>query len=138
MLCIFEHILYLILSGQIKFFDIPKRKIKSKKLQVLNWKSQRKTKEYGIEGRYKWRGPPYHIIIHALQTVLHLNEKYLSDVTSTAYTLTYSEYFLFKCISFLFRTTPFSQVKAVCLLVFLVVIGHFLGHPQFNVTTRTF
>ena len=80
---------------------------------------------------------PYYYI-HALQTVLHLNKKYLSDVTSTAYTITYSEFlnFLFKCISFLFRT-PFSQVKAVCLLFFLVVVGHFLGHPQLNVTTRT-
>ena len=26
------------------------------------------SKEYGIEGRYNWRGPPYHMIIHALQT----------------------------------------------------------------------
>ena len=25
-------------------------------------------KKYEIEGRYNWRGPPYHIIIHALQT----------------------------------------------------------------------
>ena len=38
-------------------------------------------KEYGIEGKYKWRGPPYDMIIHALQTVLHLNEKYLSDLS---------------------------------------------------------
>ena len=28
-----------------------------------------------IEGRYNWRGPPYHMIIHALETVLHLNKK---------------------------------------------------------------
>ena len=27
-------------------------------------------KEYEIEGRYNWCGPPYHMIIHALQTVL--------------------------------------------------------------------
>ena len=38
------------------------------------------TKEYEIEGRYNWRGPPYHMIIHALQTVLYLYKKYLSDV----------------------------------------------------------
>ena len=38
------------------------------------------TKEYGIEGRYNWRGPPYHMNIHALQTVLHLYEKCLFDV----------------------------------------------------------
>jgi len=38
------------------------------------------TKEYKIEGRYNWRGPPYYMIIHALQTVLHLYKKYLSDV----------------------------------------------------------
>ena len=31
------------------------------------------------------------MIIHALQTILHLNKKYLSDVTITAYTITYSE-----------------------------------------------
>ena len=37
-------------------------------------------KQYEIEGRYNWRGPPYHMIIHTLQTVLHLNKKYLSDV----------------------------------------------------------
>ena len=37
-------------------------------------------KEYGIEGRFNWRGPSHHIIIHALQTVLHLNKNYLSDV----------------------------------------------------------
>ena len=33
------------------------------------------SKEYEIEGRNNWRGPPYHMIIHAL----HLYEKYLSD-----------------------------------------------------------
>ena len=27
-----------------------------------------RTKEYEIEGRYNWRSPPYHMIIHALQT----------------------------------------------------------------------
>ena len=37
-------------------------------------------KGYGIEGRYNWRGPPCHMIIHALQTALHLNKKYLSDI----------------------------------------------------------
>ena len=39
-----------------------------------------------------------YMIIHALQTVLHLYKKYLFDVqcTITAYTMTYSEYFLFK------------------------------------------
>ena len=26
------------------------------------------TREYGIEGRYNWRGSPYHLIIHTLQT----------------------------------------------------------------------
>jgi len=36
------------------------------------------------------------MIIHALQTVLHFNKKYLSDVHITAYTITYSEYFLHK------------------------------------------
>ena len=29
------------------------------------------TREQGIEGRDNWRGSPYHMIIHALQTVLH-------------------------------------------------------------------
>ena len=38
------------------------------------------SKEFEIDGRYNCRGPPYHIIIHTLQTVLHLNKKYLSDV----------------------------------------------------------
>ena len=38
------------------------------------------SKEYEIEGRNNWRVPPYHMIIHALQTVLDLHEKYLSDV----------------------------------------------------------
>ena len=33
-----------------------------------------------MEDRYNWRGSPYHMIIHALQTVFHLNKKYLSDV----------------------------------------------------------
>ena len=33
-------------------------------------------KEYRIEVRYNWRGPPYHMIKHALQTVLHLYKKY--------------------------------------------------------------
>jgi len=37
-------------------------------------------KEYEMGGRYNLRGPPYHMIIHALQTVLHLNKKYLYDV----------------------------------------------------------
>ena len=37
------------------------------------------TREQGIEGRYNWRGSTYHMIIHALQTVLHLHNKYLSD-----------------------------------------------------------
>jgi len=37
-------------------------------------------KEYGIEGRYNWRGQPYHMIINALQTVLHFYKNYLSDV----------------------------------------------------------
>ena len=27
-----------------------------------------------------WRGPPYHMNMHALQTLLHLYKKYLSDV----------------------------------------------------------
>ena len=36
-------------------------------------------REQGIVGRYNWRGSPYHMIIHALQTVLHLHNKYLSD-----------------------------------------------------------
>ena len=34
------------------------------------------SKEYEIKERYNWRGPPYHRIIHALQTVLHLYKKY--------------------------------------------------------------
>ena len=35
----------------------------------------------GVWNRYNWRGPHYHMInIHALQTVLDLNKKYLSDV----------------------------------------------------------
>ena len=38
---------------------------------------------YGIEERYKRRGPPYHMITHALQTQLHLNKKYVSDVQIT-------------------------------------------------------
>ena len=33
-------------------------------------------KEHEIERRYNWRGPPYHMIIHALQTVLHFFMKY--------------------------------------------------------------
>ena len=32
------------------------------------------------KGDKKRRGPSYHMIIHALQTVLHLNKKYLSNV----------------------------------------------------------
>ena len=48
-------------------------------------------KEYEIEGRYKWRVPPYNMIIHALQTVLHLYKNYLSDVQLPRY-----EYFLYK------------------------------------------
>ena len=44
-------------------------------------------KEYGIEGRYNWRGPLYHMIIHTLQTVLHvqlpiLNISYTNGVPS--------------------------------------------------------
>ena len=34
-------------------------------------------KEYEIEGRYNWRGSPYHMIMYALQTVLHLYKNYL-------------------------------------------------------------
>ena len=34
------------------------------------------TKEYKIEGRYNWRGPPYHVNTCFLQTVLHLYKKY--------------------------------------------------------------
>jgi len=30
--------------------------------------------------KYNGRSPPYHMSIHALQMVLHLNKKYLSDV----------------------------------------------------------
>ena len=37
-------------------------------------------KEYGIKRRYTRRGPPYHMIVHALQTVLNLNKKYFPDV----------------------------------------------------------
>ena len=37
-------------------------------------------KEYEMEERYNWRGPPYLMIIHALQTVLHLDKKYLPEV----------------------------------------------------------
>ena len=42
---------------------------------VLLWKH--KIKEYKIEVRYNWRGPPFHGIIHALKSVLHLYKKYL-------------------------------------------------------------
>ena len=35
---------------------------------------------YGIEGRYNKRGPPYHMIMHALQTGLHLYKKYSEQV----------------------------------------------------------
>ena len=39
-----------------------------------------KSKEYEIEGRYNCRGPPYPVIIHDLQTVLHLYMKYSEQV----------------------------------------------------------
>ena len=42
----------------------------------IEWTKLILTKESEIDGRYNWRGPPYHMIIHALQTVLHLVKKY--------------------------------------------------------------
>ena len=49
-----------------------------------------------IFSKYATNLTPYHIIIHALQTVLHLNKKYFFWCIITAYTITYSEYFLYK------------------------------------------
>ena len=50
----------------------------------------RSSRRIEIEER---RGPPYYMIIHALQTVTSFK---LEIFTITAYTITYSEYFLYK------------------------------------------
>ena len=62
---------HLVELSRIKiYFDVKDQGLSSSHLVKL----YRISKEYGIEG-----GPPYHMIIHALQTVLHLNKKYLFD-----------------------------------------------------------
>ena len=58
---------HLVELSRIKiYFDVKDQGLSSSHLVKL----YRISKEYGIEG-----GPPYHMIIHALQTVLHLNKK---------------------------------------------------------------
>ena len=58
------------------------------------------TREYEIEGRYNWRGPPYHMLIHALQKGTPI----VSEIFKIGYCMncirgncTSDKYFLFKC-----------------------------------------
>ena len=46
----------------IGYFDNP-----SKITSFINLAFYDSNKEQGIEGRYNWRGSPYHMIVHALQ-----------------------------------------------------------------------
>ena len=48
------------------------------KINYFFWRYWVYTKQYEIEWRYNWRCQPYHMIIHALKTVLHLNKNYLT------------------------------------------------------------
>ena len=95
------------------------------------------------------------MIIDALQTILHLNTKYLSD---TAYTITYSEYFLFKwstvckACMFLFHTSckrpckhlvsdkPMSNIKSPELftidMLFIYVSMLFIQHVAIGLHDR--
>ena len=61
--------------------------------------------KYEIEGRYNWRCPHYHMIFHALQMVHHLY---------TAYTITYSEYVLYK----------WSTVFKACRIISYSLVKH--------------
>ena len=111
----------------------------SMKIPIFSLQNQRKTtlslllirfvqiREYRIEGRYNWRGPPYHMIIYALQTVLHLYKKcseqvivytvivhqtnisYSNEVPPAKHVWSYSRAGRVSCISLLFYT-PWFQV----------------------------
>ena len=54
------------------------------------------TKDYGIEGRYKWRGPSYHMIIYMLCRRYSIWVRNVCLVYKYRIYITYSEYFLFK------------------------------------------
>ena len=52
----------------IRWTNIGIRKSEFVTRLISFWRKSMGTKEYGIEGRYDWRGPPNHMIIDALQT----------------------------------------------------------------------
>ena len=58
------------------------------------WSDQ--IREQGIEGRYNWRGSPTHMIIYALQTGTPFVLEIFVWCTITVYTITFSEYFIYK------------------------------------------
>ena len=62
---------YVKFSG-VNYLTRFERKLKD----LQSWDGLTLSKKYEIEGRYNWRGPPYHMIMHALQTVLHLYKTY--------------------------------------------------------------
>ena len=51
-------------------------------------------REYGIEGRYNWRGSPYHMIIHALQTGTPFVYEIIGYCIRSKYTS--DKYFIYK------------------------------------------
>ena len=91
-ICYFEHLKYMyshsMLSPKKSFGKLPPPTRMQDSLDVtkeldplLNTRIKNRfwsvcCKENEMKGRYNWRGPPYHMMMHALQTVLHLNKKY--------------------------------------------------------------
>ena len=51
---------------------------------------------YSILFGYNWRGPPYHMNMHAFQTAFHLCKKYSELVNCIRGNCTSDKYFLFK------------------------------------------
>ena len=76
--------------------------------------------------QYNWRGPPYHMIIHVLQTGTPFIQEIFVWCTITAYTITYSEYLLYK----------WSTVWQACIMVrraasvvfYFILLGVYLAN----------